>query len=69
MSPLEEKEEGLYEPGGQCHDRESIETAHLSSWEHIDLAQQLGNLHGTDLGPLYVCDSCIAWAVCKAPKQ
>ena len=27
------------------------------------LDQQLGSLHRTHLGPLHVCDSCVAWSV------
>lgn len=31
-----------------------------SSWI---LNQQLGSLYGTELGPLYVGDNCMAWSV------
>lgn len=32
-------------------------------------SQQLGSLHRTNVGPLYVCDRCIAWSVCKASSS
>lgn len=26
-------------------------------------------LHGTDIGPLYICDSCVAWFPCGIPNS
>lgn len=65
-SSPEEKEEGLYGArGGQGHDRGT----HRNSWPELVrthelwLSQQLGSLHGTDPGPLHVCNSCVVWSV------
>lgn len=44
---------------------EPTETANLSSWELMD-SEPDKSLHGTNPGPLPVCDSCVAWSVCKA---
>lgn len=35
-----------------------------SSW-----TLDLGSLHGTDLGPLRVCDSCVVWSDCESPSS
>lgn len=48
--------------------REPTETADLSMWEFMVSGPKLGSLHGTNLGPLHVCDSCIIWSLCKAPS-
>ena len=37
------------------------------TWAHRGpqrLNPQPGSLRETDLGPLYICDSCVAWASC-----
>lgn len=31
------------------------------------LNQQPVSLQGTDLGPLHMCDSCVAWSICGTP--
>lgn len=37
-----------------------------SSWS---IHQQLRGLHGSNAGPLCVCDSCVAWTFCEAPSS
>lgn len=39
------------------------ETAELNSWELTDSDQQLMSLQVTELGHLYVGDSCVAWSL------
>lgn len=46
---------------------EPTETADLNHGSSWTLDRQLGSLHGTDLGLLHMCDSCVACAVCGAP--
>lgn len=33
------------------------------------LDQELGSPHGTDLGPLHVGDTCVAWSIYEAPSS
>ena len=41
------------------------ETADPSLWKLMNsLDQQFGGLHGINLGPLHVEDSCVAWFIC-----
>lgn len=35
----------------------------------LTLNRQLGSLQGTGLGPLHVCNSCVAWSVLSAPRS
>ena len=39
------------------------ETAELNTWALTDSGQQLRSLQVTELGHLYVGDSCVAWSV------
>ena len=47
---------------------EPPETAYLSSWELTDSGLTARKI-GIDLGPLHMCDSCVAWSVCWAPSS
>lgn len=66
---MSEREEGLHEAGGsrscQWNPWKQLTWAHRSS-QILD--QQLRSLHGTDLGPLHMCDSCIALFTCRIPS-
>lgn len=65
MSPVEDREEGLYEQGvsklGWGHPQRQLTQACGSSWT---LDQQLGSIHWMDLGLLHVGDSYVAWYTC-----
>lgn len=42
------------------------ETTNLSSQS---LNQPPGSLHGTDVGPMRMCDSCVVWSICGTPNS
>lgn len=63
-SSAEEREEGLYEPGGNQGHQKPPETASLADGNSQNLNKQLGGLHGTNTGPLHIFDSFLAWFVC-----
>ena len=47
--------------------RKPIETADLSLCKFTDSGPTAGSHHGTDPGPLYLGDGCVAWFFCGAP--
>lgn len=60
---VEGREEKLYQLG--THDGGPTERADLRAL----VEQRLGSLHGTDLGPLYVCDNYVAWSLSKTSNR
>jgi hypothetical protein len=60
--------EGLKEPEESRTPQENLQnqvTSGLRDWT----ANQPGSLHRTDLGPLHLCYSCVAWYSCGAPNS
>lgn len=58
-----QREEGLLEPErsrtSQGDLQKQLTGAH---WGSRSLNRQAGILHGTNLGPLHICDSCVSWS-------
>lgn len=53
----------------QEHTRKFTESTNLAHRSSKRLNQhQPGSLHGTDLGPLLICYSCVAWSLRETPK-
>lgn len=47
---------------------EPTEIGDLNSWKFMDFGST-GNLRGTDLRPLHVCNRCVVWSFCEAPNS
>lgn len=62
LGGLPRKEEGLYkwEEGADEDGPQRQLTLDHGSTQSLD---QQWSLHGTDVGPLHVCDSCVTWSV------
>lgn len=46
-----------------------INPKHLLGWPELLGTLDLGSQHGTNLIPLHVCNSCVAWHECETPSS
>lgn len=53
----------------QGYHKKPTEITNLSHRNSESLNQQPGNLPGTDLGPLHICDSCKAGSTCRTSNN
>ena len=67
-TPQEKGRKDCRRQTGQVHqeNRHQLSRAHGGSQR---LKQQPHSLHGSVLGPLHVCYSCVAWCFCETPNS